>query len=65
MNIFWCLKSLLATNPKELVANWPLFLKKKSINLEGCLSINRRYGSKLHEVIDCIFLPYLAVCEFV
>ena len=28
MNIFWCLKNPLATNPKELVANWPLKKKK-------------------------------------
>ena len=54
MNIFWCLKNSLATNPKELVANWPL--KKKKINLEGCLSINRR--SKLHAVIDCLLLLF-------
>ena len=47
MNIFWCQKNPLATKPKQLVANWPLM---KKINLEGCVSINRR--SKLHAVIE-------------
>ena len=46
MNIFRCLKNPLATNPK-------LATKEKKINLEGCLSINRR--SKLHAVLDCLF----------
>ena len=58
MNIFCCLKNPLATNPKKLVANWPL-KKKKKTNLEGCLSINRR--SKLHAVIDCLFFCLLHI----